>query len=77
MQNIYSQHKEKVLTTLHHFAPIQVQLAQRSWKPRPQRILHPVGEVCAALRRRYRYRVKPLLLRWIDDYLSGCEEHGA
>jgi hypothetical protein len=50
-------------------------LAQHLKTPRPRRILQPARKQLAALRRWYRRRVKPVVRRWVDDYLAATKEN--
>ncbi len=68
MQNIHSQHREKVLTTLHKFDPVQVGLAQQLHGPRSHRILGLASRLMAALRRSHRRRVTIRTLEQLADW---------
>ncbi|MEE8211025.1 MAG: DUF1127 domain-containing protein [Acidiferrobacterales bacterium] len=68
MQNIHSQHREKVLTTLHKFDPVQVGLAQQLHGPRSHRILELASRLMAALRRSHRRRVTIRALEQLADW---------
>ena len=68
MQNIHSQHREKVLTTLHKFDPVQVGLAQQLHGPRSHRILGLASRLMAALRRSHRRRVTIRALEQLVDW---------
>ena len=52
-------------------------LAQHLKTPRPRRMWQPARKRSATLRCWYRYRVKPAVRRWVDDYLAATGENGA
>ena len=68
MQNIHSQHREKVLTTLHKFDPVQVGRAQQLHRPRSHRILGLASRVMAALRHSHRRHVTIRALEQLADW---------
>ncbi len=68
MQNIHSQHREKVLTTLHNFDPVQVGRAQQLHRPRSHRILELASRVMAALRHSHRRRASIRALEQLADW---------